>query len=494
MAGNLFPLNSDLKKSSLKVYSGQPVTETLTNGFFTVNHNWTVKYWNKAAEKLLRVEAADIVGRNLWEKFAGTIPLEFYAIYHKAFLTDIPVHFEEYWGEMGAWFDVVTYYSEDTLSVSFKSSNQPHAEYPEDPVQRMKTLTELYRFVTEITNDCLWEWNLVKKEMFWIDGGHKRVLGYQIENSLIPQAFWENCIHPEDRERVLSRLKAVILDNNGSVWEEEYRFKKANGQYAFVHDRGHIVYGEDGFAARVIGATQDITEKVLLENKLTAERRSRTRAITDAVVTAQEKQRAEIGKELHDNLNQTLAVAKLYIQMGGKQDIKRQDYLDKSSELVTQVIEEIRKISKTLLIPGTHILGLFDNIKNLLYDLSQVHPVKIKFYHAGIDETVLKEKLQLAIFRMVQEQVTNILNHSKATHAAINLTREANNITLFISDNGVGCDMVNEINGVGMINIRARADLFDGHVTIASKPGDGFELTVILPVGPPVAHDGQPQV
>jgi PAS domain-containing protein len=83
------------------------INEIIFNGFFTVDRKWTVIYWNNAAEELLGVTASEIVGSNLWEKFAGTIPLSFYIVYHKAFLTDIPVHFEEYWPEMGAWFDVV---------------------------------------------------------------------------------------------------------------------------------------------------------------------------------------------------------------------------------------------------------------------------------------------------------------------------------------------------------------------------------------------------
>ena len=91
---------------------------------------------------------------------------------------------------MGAWFDVITYHCDDTLSVSFKSSNHPgHPLLPKNPEQQLKILNELYRFVTEVTNDCLWEWDLQTKEMFWIDGGHKRVFGYQIENALIPKVF-----------------------------------------------------------------------------------------------------------------------------------------------------------------------------------------------------------------------------------------------------------------------------------------------------------------
>src|SRR5687768_13154078 len=101
MALQLLSITNSVKaKGSIQRYQGKPITEIIANGFFTVDRKWTVKYWNRAAEELLGVRAGDIVGKNLWSEFAGILPLDFYAFYHKAFLQDVPVHFEEYWGEM----------------------------------------------------------------------------------------------------------------------------------------------------------------------------------------------------------------------------------------------------------------------------------------------------------------------------------------------------------------------------------------------------------
>ena len=469
------------KKGSNNGYPDKPITETILNGFFTVDREWTVKYWNKAAEKLLKVKASDIVGKNLWEEFRNLIPLDFYAVYHKAFLHDIPVHFEEYWGEMGAWLDVITYHCDDTLSVSFKSRNQPYSEYLENPVHRLKTLTELYRFVTEITNDCLWEWDLQTGELFWIDGGHKRVFGYQIENALIPQSFWESCLHPDDKIRVLINLNKAIAERSGKIWEDEYRFKKADATYAYVHDRGHIIYDADMRASRMIGATQDITEKVLLANKLTQERLVGQKDITNAVLVAQENERSDIGKELHDDVNQILSAARLYINSIKTGKKKTDLLLAKSSSLIMNAIEEIRKISKNLATSDINTLGLFSCVKNLLNDLSKINPLKIKFNKNTIIEKDLDKKLQLTIFRMVQEHMTNILKHAQATLATINLSRHENNLILLISDNGRGCDTSKKISGVGIKNITSRAESYHGNIEIESEPGKGFRLKVILP-------------
>ena len=111
-----------------------------------------------------------------------------------------------------------------------------------------------------------------------------------------------------------------------------------------------------------------------------------------------------------------------------------------------------------------------------------VHALKIGFQTTGLDEETLDERLQLTIFRIVQEQLNNILKHAKATYATINLTRQGNEIVLLISDNGNGCKMLEEEKGVGIINIRSRVGLYHGKVTIVSMPGEGYALKVVLPL------------
>jgi PAS domain S-box-containing protein len=458
-------------------YSGSPLTETLNNGFFTVDQKWTVKCWNKAAEDILGIQAKDIVGMNLWERFSKIVPVEFYNVYHQAFIENIPVHFEEYWGEMGAWFNVITYHRDDTLSVSFKSSSK--VSQPEHPERQLKILNELYRFVTEVTNDCLWEWNFISKDLFWVDGGHKRIFGYPIENAVIPQIFWESLLHPEDRERVLSGLNKIIAEGTSTFWEDEYRFKKVTGDYAYVHDRGHIIFDADDIACRMIGATQDITARKSAENKLIQERLTRQKEITYAVLTAQEKDRANIGRELHDNMNQILGAAKLYIETAKKDEAHREICLERSCEYIVSVIEGIRKIATTLAMP-TMIEGLFESIQILIDDLNLGSPIKIEFQKNDVSEEEITENLQVDIFRIVQEQLNNIIKHAKASWAIINITRNADGIILFIADNGQGCDLLKTKMGMGIINIISRAELYNGNVTTASKPGEGYELKVVL--------------
>ena len=461
-------------------YRGKPITEVIANGFLTVDQYWTVKYWNRAAERIIGITAKDILGKNLWKEFPSALPLEFYSIYHNKILGDNPAHREEYLGQMGPWLDVIIYHYGDTVSVSFKSnSSASEGEHSDRPEQQLKILNELYRFVAEVTNDCLWEWNIQHREFFWIDGGHKRVFGYQIIDAFVPQSFWESLLHPDDKDRVLAKLSELISIGHEETWEIEYRLKKADGDYAFVFDRGRILYDEDNKVLRMIGSTQDITSRRLADSLLIKERHERQKEITEAVLLAHENERREIGKELHDNLNQILGAANLYIDVAKTDEESRAMCLDKASEYIMNVIEEIRKVSKKLVAPDMHFFSLAESIRNMVEDIELSHSIKLSFYQTGIVESGMNEKLQVDIFRIIQEQLTNILKHSGATSAVIDLIIDGGRVILQISDNGKGCDP-SKVMGLGLINIKNRAELNLGSVAIISQPGKGYSLKVVM--------------
>jgi PAS domain S-box-containing protein len=473
--------NGSLQKANKNSYQGKPVIETLTNGYFIVDQNWTVKSWNKSAEKLLGVAQVNIVGKNLWEEFAHLVPVEFYAVYNKAFLGDIPIQFHEYWAEKNAWFDVTTWFTGDKLYVSFKNSSGPYSEEQGTLLERLNTLAELYKYVTEITNDSLWEWDWRTNEIFWIDGGHKRAFGYPIENKLVPVNFWKSCIHPEDKQRVWTKLYTIINNTTDCIWEDEYRFKRMDGSYCYVHDRGHILRTENNAATRIIGATQDINERVVLQQQLALQQAAQQREITSAVLTGMENERASIGREIHDNLSQVMVVAKMYMQMAKDTEANRDAHIDRSVVLIQEVIDVIRTISKNLIVPPANIFGLSNNIKILVADVMAAHNIQIEFHEHSMEEQ-LPEELQFNIFRIVQEQMNNILRHSGATRASIRLSWLDNEVLLVIADNGKGADAVNEKKGVGIINIKSRVELLHGTLAIHSKPGKGYKLEAIFPL------------
>jgi two-component system sensor histidine kinase UhpB len=290
-----------------------------------------------------------------------------------------------------------------------------------------------------------------------------------------PFKMWLSFIHPEDVGFVTRKIK----ESRDSLpyFFINYRIIHTDGSIRHIYSESKLEFDLNNKPACLYGIVHDVTERVLLENILEQERRVKQSEITSAVLKAQENERADIGREMHDNLNQILGAAKMYIEMAKWDSKKKHMLLNKSTGYIVKVINEISKISKGLIGPGERT-GLFASIEILKADLLLVHPLKIEFITNNIDEKCLDEKLQLTIFRIVQEQINNILKHAEAYTATINLSLEDDELTLLISDDGKGSDFLKEIDGVGIKNIKSRADVYDGSVTIVSYPGKGYELKV----------------
>lgn len=118
---------------------------------------------------------------------------------------------------------------------------------------------ERYRLVTRATNDAIWDWDLAADHVLWNEALHV-AYGWAPEAVEPTGGWWLDRIHPEDRPRVEADIRRVI-DGSGQDWSHEYRFRRADGAYAEVLDRGSMVRGPDGAALRMIGAMLDLTER-----------------------------------------------------------------------------------------------------------------------------------------------------------------------------------------------------------------------------------------
>jgi two-component system sensor histidine kinase UhpB len=233
----------------------------------------------------------------------------------------------------------------------------------------------------------------------------------------------------------------------------------------------------------ILALASDVTERIQLEMELNEQQLSRQKQITEAVILAQEKERTEIGKELHDNVNQILGASNLYINSAMTDEELRQELLERSTELVSNAINEIRKISKSLITPGLREIGLVESIEDIIDDLRVAgDKLAIDLDLQNISEDQIEDRRKLTVFRIVQEQLNNIVKHARATRALVRLSGEQDHIVLTVADNGVGFDVGRHRKGVGITNIISRAELFNGKVEIVSGPGEGCTLTVKLPM------------
>ena len=332
-----------------------------------------------------------------------------------------------------------------------------------------------------------WELDFSRNIVRWSDEAC-RIYGIPPDQNKQLFKTWLSFIHLEDVDFVIKKIK----ESRDSLpyFSINYRILHRNGSIRHIYSESKLEFDVNNKPFGLYGIVHDVTERVLLENILVQERHAKQSEITSAVLKAHENERADIGEEMHDNLNQILGAAKMHIEMAKKDEVNRRMLLDKASGYIVKVINEIRRISKTLVGPGEQV-GLFNSIKGLIADLLMVHPLKIELNENNLDEKYLDEKLQLTIFRIVQEQINNILKHAEATIATINLNMQDNEVVLLISDNGKGNDFLKEIEGVGIKNIKSRAQVYNGTVTIVSYPGKGYELKVTLNL---TGHIDKPQL
>jgi signal transduction histidine kinase len=217
-----------------------------------------------------------------------------------------------------------------------------------------------------------------------------------------------------------------------------------------------------------------------LQQQLNEERIRYKNDLALEVFNAQERERKKLGEELHDNINQLLGVVKLYIEHAQVNPDARSEMLQKSSEYLKQVINEIRSLSKSLVSPTLNDLGLLDSISELIDSIHKIRNIQIGIHKNGFKEEELSDIQKLMVYRITQEQLNNILKHSKAEHVDIAFARAGSQVQLTIEDDGIGFDTKKVKTGLGLNNIRHRLELFNGKMKIISSPDSGCKLEAMF--------------
>lgn len=343
--------------------------------------------------------------------------------------------------------------------------------------KKLREANERLLLLTKAASNAIWEWDMQTGHIFRNET-LMDMIGFQQEDTR-GLSWWLRRIHPDDRNRVTDKIKEAT-DRGQQSWEDEYRFKCFDGTYKNIQDRGFVVY-ENGLPVKMIGSLQDITELKQLENQLTQEKLQRQKEISETVIRVQEKERTRLGHELHDNVNQILSTTRMFVEMLKPSSDEEIKIRDKSVEYLLTAIEEIRKLSKELVIPHLKENGLVESIYSLVDDIQLSGKLKINFVHDQ-ENDLLSPGKKVTIFRMVQEQLKNILNYSKADLVDISLTCKDDTVHLVIRDNGVGFDPRRTHRGIGLSNIHDRAMFYNGSVAIHSAPGNGCEIQVSIPL------------
>jgi signal transduction histidine kinase len=232
----------------------------------------------------------------------------------------------------------------------------------------------------------------------------------------------------------------------------------------------------------MVGSLQDISEIKQLEAKLFREKLKKQKQIAEAILQAQEQERTRIGHELHDNVNQILFTAKLYLDLINPASEEEQAIKEKTQEFILLAIEEIRKLSKELVTPQLKENGLIPCINELLDQLGIIDPFNTDLI-LGDEYKIeaLNLNIKVTLFRIIQEQIKNIIKYSEARNVLVQLSVTQGTVHLLIRDDGIGFDASQTRRGIGLFNIYERTNLYNGKVDLQTQPGKGCSIRIIIP-------------
>jgi PAS domain S-box-containing protein len=284
-----------------------------------------------------------------------------------------------------------------------------------------------------------------------------------------------------DRSEGIRRQSEIDLKKEKkSAAEIIYALSKSDAILHRLHNLEHML--DEEITAKEVSLSASVTQRQLFEKEWLSETKLKAIQIANAISEAKELERSDLGKELHDNVNQILAAARIFMDLAQRNTKNRKDNITRSSEYTLTAIEEIRKIAKGLVNNAIKNVGLYVAITKMTQDLMHGHPIKIICKMDESLHTCTNEKFNLDVFRIVQEQLNNIIKHAKASRVKIVLSQNETEIKLSVADNGVGFDVTKNMDGIGIINIKSRAEFYKGSATFVSMPGKGCVLTARFPV------------
>lgn len=305
-------------------------------------------------------------------------------------------------------------------------------------------------------------------KLIYVNPGFEKIFGYP-KSKLINKMAFEDLVHEDDLEMVKKLYTNRINKQRG---KQQYTFKAIRNDGATLHIEviaSLITYNNE---PAIIGTIIDITDRIEEERK-----------INQAVLDAQEKERLQIGMELHDNVQQILAGSSMFLnfakqKLDDKEAINK--ILDDLKKFNIEAITELRRLSHLLAPSIDKNTVLSEKIEWLIRSLKLNENLSISI-HIDEFEIPLENKIQLTLYRILQEQLNNIMKYAKASVVEIKIWSINNIIHLQVKDNGIGFDVDMKKEGIGLDNLRRRVCLLNGKVEIISSPNKGCEINVQIP-------------
>lgn len=215
-----------------------------------------------------------------------------------------------------------------------------------------------------------------------------------------------------------------------------------------------------------------------------AKRKEMERKVLSSVIQTEEKERERFSKDMHDGIGPLLSTIKLYVNELGSAEIGKKEkieFVNQVNKMLDDAVTSIREISNNLMPRVIHEYGLVKALKAFCEKINQTGKIHVDFNTTGIEYS-LDRNVQLILFRVISELLTNTIKHAKAKNAYIQLQKTGENISLIFTDDGIGFDsktvMENKGTGIGLKSIVSRIKSINGSCEITSSVSNGFKINI----------------
>jgi PAS domain S-box-containing protein len=320
-----------------------------------------------------------------------------------------------------------------------------------------------------------YEWDVATDEVIFL-GDFRSTLGQLTEGSRLPLKQLIEMVHPDDRERV-SESNTQRTPATPDV-QVSYRFLRPDGSLVWLEETAHAFFDETGKMTRMTGMVADITERKLADAALLDMSRK--------LVHIQEEERKRIARDLHDDINQRLALLAVQVeQLKEETPDSARENKRRLSDIWKQIFEvssEVQSISHQLHSKQLEYIGIVAAMRSFCSEFSSRHKVRVDFSHVDVRQ-VIPQEISLCLFRILQEALSNAAKYSGEKHFQVKLECQASELRLRISDAGIGFDSYAATRaGLGLLSMRERVRLVNGNISINSKPMGGTTIQVRVPM------------
>jgi len=344
---------------------------------------------------------------------------------------------------------------------------------------QLRESEERFRLVANTAPVMIWM-SGVDKLCTYFNQGWLEFTGRPIEAEL--GNGWAEGVHPEDLERCLEKYTRAF--DQRLPFQIQYRLRRHDGEYRWVFDHAVPRFSGESSFAGYIGSCIDVTDRKSAEEVLSK--------VSQKLIEAHEEERARLARELHDDINQRLALLAVSLD-GIKQDLPRSATefhrrVEEARSWVEDLASDVQALSHRLHSSKLEILGLVKATTSFCKELSERQGVKIDVHAESVPQDLPKE-ISLCLFRVLQEALQNAAKHSGVTYFQVSLIGRSSEIELSVHDSGIGFEPAEVLKGrgLGLTSMKERLKLVNGELSFHSHVGAGTTIRAAVPLSSKIA-------